>query len=454
MLPTEILVYIFEYLDGDDIINLRETCRLFADVVKLVRCPKFTINYECEEDIVYGFTNCVLHNPMPTDKILHCNTVTCDFAVDDICKFNGVNTLIVYSKASNSGVVDIKNVEVWGPNFVNFNENFKNVETLKIRKYSTIRSIESLPNLKSLSIGYSNYNIFGGVIISNLPSLEELMLLGCEVMHISNLDNLKRLTYNYHLALNCIDNMTKLEKLEIACPIYQKEHDLSNHIHLRHLQLARGNVTCPNVLHTLDLEDNLNVNDLSKFTELRHLIIRNTYVKDISTLTNLEVLDATSSQIKRLPENNKIHTLMLCFNNRIRRLRNIDNVETIRITNSTVSKLSRRNKIKYISAYLTPLKNAFPFRLATSIDIRFTNVTKLPLNMPNVTYLDISNTGISKIHNCPKLLILKAKNTKLSDVSHLTTLVELHAYDSLIKDVSNLTNLRKTKLGKRQHDNS
>ena len=45
MLPTEILVHIFEYLDGKDIINLRKTCRLFADVVKLVKCPKATVNY-------------------------------------------------------------------------------------------------------------------------------------------------------------------------------------------------------------------------------------------------------------------------------------------------------------------------------------------------------------------------------------------------------------------------
>lgn len=328
--------------------------------------------------------------------------ITCISDIDDICKFNGTRTLVVTGRASNSGVVDIKHLDVHDTEFTKFNSNFKSVESLRVRRHFTVSRIVGLTNLKTLSIG-SEYVTNEINEISDLDSLEELNLYNCTVRSISNLSNIKRLKYDSYKHLPAIDDMISLEKLEIVSSCYIHVHDFTKHINLRHLNLGSGMLLCSNVLHTLDISGNVDIEDVSMFTELRTLIARDTCIENIDTLVNLEVLDASSTYIENFSHNTKLHTLIL-QNSSMTKLSNINNVEELDISFSTITKLSKYNKIKTLIARNSLLRNINNVTSAVSVDISGCKINKIPNYMPNLTELNISNIKVSELRHYPKLV--------------------------------------------------
>ena len=394
------LVYIFSFLSATDIITIRKVCKLFADLVYYVRHPVH-INYNNYEDIVYGFTRCSLHNPMRLDKLSHCREVRCLFDVDDVCKLNGINSLIVKGKASNNTIVDIPNIEADHFYFNDLNTNFKRLETLTLKSNSNITKIKDLPNLRELKINRLYCDKI--INIKRLPSLENLSILGSKLVDkVSDLPNLR--------SLECYQNQnvdfSTITKLETLCYVSNTLNDINLSIykftHLKSLSikfirdLDIKTISEIKTLETLKVS-HCYLSDVSLLVNIKSLDISHNGITDISMLTNLEVLNMSFTLIRYLPKNNKIHTLK-AEDYKFDTITDIDNVEKLYIRSSRIKKLPDNNKIKILDAGWSELCDITNLKEVRHLLINNTKVTEFPYDN-NIEELDISFTDIKRLPN-------------------------------------------------------
>lgn len=431
-LPFDCLILIFELLRGNDIINLRKTCSTFAEVVKYVRCPRSIVNYTKRRDLLhYGFTNCILSKYIRTNRLTHCNSITCLSNVKDISYYNGVKNLIVEGEASNEGKVEIENIEVRIEKFNDLYKNFKSLKSLTISYDSNIKNIRYLPNLVKLSI--NNFSSSKVNIISDLPKLEELDVLFTTVRKIHNLPELRVLRCNSLAKVN-LDSMSKLEVLHYNVidghysHIYNREFK-----YLKELHVAGESKPIIPYIPTLE---RLNLNftilkDLSAFTHIKELSIVGTNVSDISMLTNLEILDISDTYVIYLPKNNRIHTL-IAENHQYHSLDDIDYVKYLNIRYSNISTLPDNNIITTLIASHTYLSSISNLKYLTDVDISNTDITEIPVDNC-IKSINISNTPISSLENLEKAEIIIAKNTKITTLPDLKNIIKLNISHTEVK---------------------
>lgn len=449
MLPIEILVHIFEYLDGQDIINLRKTCTLFADVVKLVRCPKAVVNYTSDEDIVYGFVNCVLLNPVT--KILKWSNVTCLFDVDDICKFNGVNSISITGRAYNSGTINIPNIKVKYGNFTV--KELGDVKTLSVYLCKKIVSIEDIDSLEELDLRLAEVNS-----VRNLPNVKKIDCL-CDDIDFDTLPNIESI-YTYR-----IPHKFKFSKL-------------------KYLSLNAKNKDIPYIasietLEELDISYS-NVRRVNELVNIKRLNIKHTKVTNIDGLINLEELDISNTDVSHLPENNKIKRLVAkCFkgdatlcniphltyldiseSKHVNFITDDNIIKTLIATNSRIYNIDNLNLLEYVDISYTPVILIYPHNNIKYMNISGSLVIDVP-TLRNLEYLIANDTPISTLPdkcnikelsiNCSKVVDiphyielknLSIRGTDVTNVNHLTNLTQLDCVDTKINNVSNLTKLK------------
>ncbi len=184
--------------------------------------------------------------------------------------------------------------------------------------------------------------------INDNPDIIELYISGNKhITHIHNLTNLKTLVANNYPALTIIEN-TSITKLEI---------------------IATNNIT------------------------------------DISKLVNLKILNASCSNIQKLP--NSIVDINLKFNNNIVDLSDLKNLEIADLSSSSVSNICL-NKIKVLNI---------------SNNINYINTFENALNLKSLNISGTCKVSTINNHNIEKLRLSSNKFIKFLSIKNLVMLV-------------------------------
>ena len=465
-LPTECLVYILEILHMNDVISMRATCKDIAEIVKLVRSSHSLVNYlNYSDSIPYGFDNCRLL----TNMVVHTRSVECMFDVLDICTFNGVKSLKVEGMASNSGPVYIDKLSTIRGNFININDNFRHLKSLKCGGH--IEDLHDLYNLEELDLDVVS-NIY------NMPSLTSLNIINVNRLH--NLPKLKHLHYKpssksfYTCNIGVVN-----ETLETLCLVsrYNVDYDLTMYSFpkLKSIRAFQCRTLILPPIPTLECLYSDGVTDLSIFPNLKIADVSFSKVTDISMLHKLEILNIKhNTKLVALPKNNNIKHLTASL-----LPLGIDKVEVLNITHSPDLEIPDNNIITTLDASYSMLSNIDKLKYVTDLNIMYTDVTSIPPNnlirvinitgtkitsidnlinaehiiaydlrikeLPDFTrikYLDINRTDVTQLGHYPTIEHLNISNTAITKVAHLTSLVKLLAFNVTLDDVDNLSHIR------------
>ena len=481
-LPFDCLYIIFSYLTGNDIISLRKVCSIFAEVALSVRNRKTTIYYPKPTNVVYGIYNIVIRKAMNISNLNRNHKIRC-LHETNVSLYNGAGTVCVDNgDAYNSRVVDIDKLYIYNCLLRNIKKNLVNVKKLNIHNNYSIRAIEDLPNMTSLSIYWTKRNI---KYIQNMSSLTKLDI-GYNIDSVRNLPSLKKLVCDESIGID-FSTLPKLEYLDINNPSSDTlPYNLFTCLKVlklsRHLNIDINHIASITTLEELDISYT-NVTDVSRLTNIKILNISGTKVKDISMLTELEELDISSTSVRRLPVNNKIRELKANYY-KYTHLDDIENVIKLDIFSSCVLSISNNNKIKHIQAYGcryldisnlhhaifmnisrtnisclpspnvikeiimydTKIKSLVGLEKAKVIDASLNNITELP-NFTNIKNLNIDGCNkITSIPYYPTLKYLSIRCTRIKHVNHLTSLTHLIAVNSSIESVDDLINLVELKV--------
>ncbi|KKN48024.1 hypothetical protein LCGC14_0657100 [marine sediment metagenome] len=230
------------------------------------------------------------------------------------------------------------------------------LDEIYFKKFSDIKGIENLKDLKKLSLG-GNYleNLDGIEVLEKLEFLYlKLNYLG-EINHINELRNLKVLNLedNGIKIIRGLDNLTNLEILSLSYNEIEKIENLENLKNIRELYLDCNSIK---EIEGLDNLSNLkalylNVNEISEIKgleDLTNLDVLNLEVNGIKiirgldNLTNLEILSLSYNEIEKIEnlENlNNLKKLYLDYNN-INEIEGLDNLSNLKALYLNVNEIS------------------------------------------------------------------------------------------------------------------
>jgi len=168
------------------------------------------------------------------------------------------------------------------------------LDEIGFKKFSDIKGIENLKDLKNLSLSDNSLENLDGIEV--LENLEVLYLklndLG-EINHINELRNLKELNLedNGIKIIRGLDNLTNLEILSLSYNEIEKIENLENLNNLRELYLDYNNIK--------------EIEGLEKFSNLKALYLnanKISEIKGLEYLTNLDELNLESNPFKEKEE--------------------------------------------------------------------------------------------------------------------------------------------------------
>lgn len=245
-------------------------------------------------------------------------------------------------------------------------ENLDKSEIIKIRykQFLNTKYIEYgvdtplFPNLKEMVIRSSNFK----EPIFFPQTLEKLEIRSYTYIHIPDLPNLKKLSYNNYDTymtggpMAILPYTPKLEELEIIDSSVDFNNNNNSYPLLKKLT-CKGfhNNPLPEIFHNLDLE---------------YLNISRSFIKNFPSYPNLKTLICMQSNIDILPYYPKLINLICPLNN---------------------------------------ITSIPPYPLLENLDCSYNNITTLPV-YPNLRYLDIRSTNITQLPIYPKLLKLTLNN--------------------------------------------
>jgi hypothetical protein len=274
-------------------------------------------------------------------------------------------------------------------------ENLINLKVLNCNNTKLFELPETLINLEYLNI--FNTNIL--ILPKTFTKLKELHADGTFLEKISkNLINLNKITIN-NTNINKIKYYEKLEYLDCHNS-YIDNIDINTIQNIKYLNISNtliesnqfideslvskwtnNNYTFNNLIY-LDCSNTNLIKLPKKLNNLKYLNISNTLIEDISylELNNLNILYANHTILKKLNYNTIELIILDLSNNKI--------IKTIPKTlrNITILNISNTYNIKKISNKINKLEY---------LDCSNSNITKIPIVLNNLYYLNIINTSIN-----------------------------------------------------------
>ncbi len=274
-------------------------------------------------------------------------------------------------------------------------------------------SIKDFQNLEILDLSFNELTDIS--VLSHLPKLTNLYLVGNELSDISVLSYLPNLT-NLYLGVNHIYDISVLSYLP----------------KLTNLSLGVNQLTDISVLSYLPNLINLNLggNQLTDISVLSHL----------SNLTNLNLGGNQIYDISILSHLSKLTSLNLGGNklSDISVLSYLPNLRTLDLVENELSDIS-------VLSHLPKL---------TSLNLGGNELFDISAlsHLPKLTSLNLGGnelSDISALSHLPKLTSLNLGGNELSDISvlsHLPKLTELYLWSNELTDISVLKNLKNLKI--------
>lgn len=437
-LPYECIVNIFENLNSDDIISLREVCDVFRDVVKYVKCEKSivyvpTLDYIYQDDeLIYGFVKYSLDSfPIPK-PIFNRNTEIIVKYSRDICNLNGIKKLTINCCDENDDLTLIRDVQVlrlvdYEIETITLAPN-NTIKKLRVANSKHLRNIINADNVEDLDI--SDTKVFDVSSFKKLVNLD--MSFNNTLTVVSNLDNLKNI-YAINSSLTVVDNLPNLEFLKCD---NSNLRTLTSVPKLEELSANKTKLSDVSELSSLEKlylsnYDNRKVDGVKFLTNLTHLNIIDSY-KVISSFKGLDKLVdvSCSGKIKDMNCLTSLKSLYLSYSDNVE-VANLPNLTSLTINKSRVRKIYNLPKIK--SIYLEDYRGGISdLPSLQKLSIRRSNINfleNLPnlkrltmcgpgietdvCNLPNLDYLYLLETNVSNIGNLPKLNNIVLRSNKL-----------------------------------------
>lgn len=189
---------------------------------------------------------------------------------------------------------------------------------------------------------------------------------------------------------------------------------------------------------------NMNLSQIEiKYKNITCLFISNNNLDifpDLSSLTNLKVLDISDNKIKRIYNIPSSVTELNCNNNSLKYICDLD-IEIFDCNNNKLEILPKMNNIKKLSCSNNRLKEIPEYKNITEIICNNNEIIKIYSN--TMKYLDCSNNKIEKLQDMPNLTDLFCSNNPIKYLPEMNNLLYLEIQDTLIMSISFFSKLEK-----------
>ena len=344
------------------------------------------------------------------------------------------------------------------------NSNIQNLNLLElsIQTCPGITDFNFLTNIRYLSFNHVDYNLSNinlrELVIytsnsdfSHMTNLTKLTIYGgCPIINLSKI-NLSELDIRNNNS--DFSHMTNLTNLNMA--FYHKPVNLNKLVNLKYLDCSYSNIQDGDIL-------NINPEKLN---------ISNTNITDISHLTNLRELEASTSKITKI-QNLNLEKLTMNWNIKIQKIKlpklkylevlycreiylekiNCPNLVELRISSKNITNLNNLKNLRKLliwnclAIYNTSIQNLELDYIGLRDNQTITNLNYMTsLKILSITgYSGLQNTSIQKLN----LLELELQNNKtITDINIFTNLKKLLicGIDTSL-EYSGVKNLDKTKI--------
>lgn len=304
-------------------------------------------------------------------------------------------------------------------------ENLKSLD-LSANSLTNIQPLSKLELLEVLRL--QNCQLLNVDALANLPKLQELWLGSNYLKNIAlnNNNSLKVLVLESNLIsdISSLDALTDLSVFSIANNVVRDISVVSNYNKLETLFCGYNNIVDFSVLANKE--------------SLKILSIPGMVIADPSFLSSLSLskLDITSTNINDLSYINQLlegMTSLYAGNNGIEDINLLSSaINLVELSLSSnqiqdISSLSNCQKLKVVSLGKNQIKDVSSLNAGISdlylLDNPLDSNTAFG-RFKNLQFLNINNTGISKV-NLPTLVLLSANKNKISDISTVNEKVSL-----------------------------
>jgi hypothetical protein len=310
ILPLEIVQEIFHHLDFSDQINFQSASKYFYNSLRIYRLNRVK---NLNDDILMKFSYLKyldIHNNPNIYNVYHLTNLQILKATGSMCNLSNVY-----------GCTNLTYLDTSGNSFISTFNQLSKLKTLichYLRNTNMDHGIKYCTNLTHLSIancGFTQKSIINHVNLTKLNIYD--------VYHITNINHLTNLVaLNISGTCNGIQNdgfskCTNLVSLEMF-----NNKRVTNLNHLKKLTFLKAGYS------------NLHNQSIYDCTNLKQLLINNTKITSINHLTNLTSLSIASSHvdsmdIKMLTNLKKIN---IRYNQKIKDLSHLSNLEILKLS--------------------------------------------------------------------------------------------------------------------------
>ena len=345
---------------------------------------------------------------------------------------------------------------------------------------SSIKGIKAFKNLKAVNL--SSNSITDISPIKDLSKLTDINFsFNYELKDISvvkGLSNLQKINFYY----DKVADITPIKDLKNLTEINFSNNDPINgdkwQDNINVLKTANWNLTDLK-LSGIKIGDNLKL--VSKFKNLKHFEAVSSGIKtveplkDLTSLTNLNLESNNIENIGDLSKLTKLTSLNLNYNNNISNisvLSNFKDLNDFRIARNNITDISSiadLHKLTVLWLNDNKISNTAPLRNLSDLSLLYIGGNKLNndnlkdfINMSSIVCLWFENNNITDIStlkdlkNVANINSLKIDDNKISDISplkSLTSLEDLYANGGNISDISPLKDLEKLRIVEISHNN-
>ena len=398
----DILKGILEQCSDGILVNLRLYYKLFIDLESTVYFKEKLYNLQ---ELFLNVNKIESYKFLKYLKLLRNLSIeTRENIYEDIIP--EINENLIYLKLFNYISDDINSIS----------EKLKNLKILDL-VYSTISNLSGiylLSNLEELSIKYDN-NLVDINPISYLKNLKTLNLSSCE--NVTDIYYIRYMTNIEHIVLSgtSVSNLEPLKDLKKLKSI--DIFDCSNVIDISYIS----------EIEEIDLGFCGNITDFSSLGErVKELDVSNTFISDLSRLTNVTSLD-------------------ISYNDNITDASMLSKVEILDITQCiNLRDISNFVNIKEISASNILYDNIYPFTIAKKILLSSVNVDLV--NFSFKIFKNCEDLEIFFLNELSELIVDKSFN-RLIIKGYINNLILEEDIKSLsVRNVNNIVNIDRSNL--------
>ena len=344
---------------------------------------------------------------------------------------------------------------------------------------SSIKGIEAFKNLKAVNLSSNSITDISPIKdLKNITDINFSFNYGLkDISDVKYLSNLKKINFCYDKIsdINPIKDLKNLTEINFSNndPINDKLQD-----NINVLKNANWNLTDLE-LSGMKIGDNLKL--VSKFKNLNHFEAVSSGIKtveplkDLTSLTNLNLESNNIENISDLSKLTKLTNLNLNYNNNISNisvLSNFKDLDDLRIASNNITDISSITDLYKLTVLWlndNKISNTAPLRNLSDLSLLYIGGNKLNndnlkdfINMSSIGCLWFENNNITDIStlkdlkNVANINSLKIDDNKISDISplkSLTSLEDLYANGNNISDISPLKDLKKLRIVEISHNN-